>query len=410
MAELEALSPEIGDRLATLGGAEVVFVMPTLATSNGLSEAAAKIRLALEGLAPLAKTVLVHPDGAMRDPSLGGGLVLLPFPVAPIHQFPAPGDNVAEAYRAIFQASSGLGARACVVVGSDPATIAPDAFRRLVQPIVEQSFDLVTPLYLRRRFEALLLSGVVAPAMRALYGKRIRFPIASDFAVSARLIERHLQFPVVGREGAAVWLVSDAVTSGFQVAQAQLGIPTPAQKDPPEASAALAQLLGPLFLDMDRNATHWQKVRGSQSTPIFGTAGATVDEPAAVDVSRMVETFCLGYRNLRDVWSAVLPPATLLELKRLTALAPAAFRLPDELWARIVYDFALAHRQRTMNRDHLLKAMTPTYLAWVASYANEVGTAAATAVEYRLERLGAAYEAQKPYLMSRWRWPDRFNP
>jgi hypothetical protein len=63
-----------------------------------------------------------------------------------------------------------------------------------------------------------------------------------------------------------------------------------------------------------------------------------------------------------------------------------------------------------MSRDHLLKAMTPLYLAWVASFATEVGTAAAVAVEYRLERLGAAYEAQKPYFVSRWRWPDRFQP
>jgi hypothetical protein len=113
---------------------------------------------------------------------------------------------------------------------------------------------------------------------------------------------------------------------------------------------------------------------------------------------------------LQDLWSAVLPPATLVELKRLASLAPADFRLPDELWARIIYDFALAHRQRVMNRDHLLRAMTPLYLAWVASYAPQVEGAAPTAVEQRLERLGTAFEAQKPYLVSRWRWPDRFNP
>ncbi len=104
------------------------------------------------------------------------------------------------------------------------------------------------------------------------------------------------------------------------------------------------------------------------------------------------------------------PPATLVELKRLTEPASGGFRLPDELWARIVYDFALAHRLRTINRDHLLRAMTPLYLAWVASYAKEVGTAPPTVVEYRLDQVGAAFETQKPYFVSRWRWPDRFNP
>ena len=28
----------------------------------------------------------------------------------------------------------------------------------------------------------------------------------------------------------------------------------------------------------------------------------------------------------------------------------------------------------------------------------------------RVEKLARAYEEGKPYLQSRWRWPDRFNP
>jgi hypothetical protein len=32
------------------------------------------------------------------------------------------------------------------------------------------------------------------------------------------------------------------------------------------------------------------------------------------------------------------------------------------------------------------------------------------AVEARVERLCRAFEIAKPYLISRWRWPDRFNP
>jgi hypothetical protein len=106
----------------------------------------------------------------------------------------------------------------------------------------------------------------------------------------------------------------------------------------------------------------------------------------------------------------VLPPASLLGLRRLSRLEPEQFRMPDELWVRIVYDFALAHRLRTINRDHLLRSMTPLYLGWVASHAREVETAEAPAVEERLERLAIAYEVGKSYLVSRWRWPDRFNP
>ena len=84
--------------------------------------------------------------------------------------------------------------------------------------------------------------------------------------------------------------------------------------------------------------------------------------------------------------------------------------MPDLLWAKIVYDFALAHRLRSIGRTHLLGALTPLYLGWVASYVGEVQAVDAMAAEQRIEQLAEAYENAKPYFVSRWRWPDRFNP
>jgi hypothetical protein len=409
MAELEAPAPEAAERLAALGGADLVIVMPGVPAGDGLRQAVEVVRRAADGLAPGSRTVLVHPGGPATDIP-GDGPALLPFPILSPDQLPTSGETIAQTYRTAFQIGGRLGARGCAFVGSDPGRLTAEALRRLIQPVAEQAFDLVLPCYVRGRFDGLLLSAVVAPMLRALYGRRLLFPVGADFAVSARLLEQELRRPAGGRDGMPVWLVSDAVCAGLEVGQAHLGLPFPVRKDPPEASTALAQALGPLFLDVERNAACWQKVRGSQPATTFGSGRAPFEPHSAVDVRRMVETFALGYRNLQSVWSAVLPPVALVELKRLTTLAPAAFRLPDELWARMVYDFALAHRLRIMSRDHLLKAMTPLYLAWVASYANEVGAAAAVAVEYRLERLGAAFETQKPYFVSRWRWPDRFNP
>jgi glucosylglycerate synthase len=82
--------------------------------------------------------------------------------------------------------------------------------------------------------------------------------------------------------------------------------------------------------------------------------------------------------------------------------------MPDSLWARIVYDFLVAYRLRTINRGHLLGALTPLYLAWVASHL--VQTAEHRDYERHIEAVASAFEADKPYLVSRWRWPDRFNP
>jgi hypothetical protein len=51
--------------------------------------------------------------------------------------------------------------------------------------------------------------------------------------------------------------------------------------------------------------------------------------------------------------------------------------------------------------------MTPLYLAWVASHLLQ---SAQTDPERHIEAVAAAFEAEKPYLVSRWRWPDRYNP
>ena len=82
--------------------------------------------------------------------------------------------------------------------------------------------------------------------------------------------------------------------------------------------------------------------------------------------------------------------------------------MPAALWARMVYDFVLAFRLRTLNRGHLLGALTPLYLAWVASHLLVVESGVPP--EQHVEETAAAFEAEKPYFVSRWRWPDRFNP
>ncbi len=309
MAEADTLSPEIEQRVAALGEADVVVVMPTLATADALHEAAGMVGQALDGLAPERRVVVVHPDVAIPDGEAdpGAGPALLPFPLGSIDLFPGAGPGLRETSRSVFRLSSRLKARACVLVGSDPALIAPDALRRLVAPVVEQDLDLVIPLYQRHRFEGLLLSAVAAPLLRALYGRRILFPAGADLGLSSRLVERQLKQPSASRDGIPVWLPSDALSAGFQVGQAHLGIPLPVHRDPPEASEAVVQVLGPLFSDIERNAIAWQKVRGSQAVPVFGPARWLVDEPGMVDVTRLIDTFRLGYRDLQGVWSAALP-------------------------------------------------------------------------------------------------------
>ena len=202
--------------------------------------------------------------------------------------------------------------------------------------------------------------------------------------------------------------MSEVSVAGYTITEVDAGarnVPQPAAQD---LNTLLALVAGSLFADVEAKAAYWQRARLAPAAK-FSPHPTPASEPVTLEEAKpMIESFRLAYGNLQEIWSLVLPPQSLLGLKRLSVLPPSNFLLPDSLWARIVYDFMLAYRLRTINRGHLLGALTPLYLAWVASHLLQIGSG--TDPERHAEALAAAFEADKPYLVSRWRWPDRFNP
>jgi glucosylglycerate synthase len=318
----------------------------------------------------------------------------------------------ASTYQAIFVMARELGVSACAVIGVDLAALETNFLGPMLAPVLEKRCELAMPLYAMGKFDGLLNSSILAPLTRALYGKRVRFPLAPDFCISAKMLpelEAALQRTTAQGQD-LFWPATEAAMRDNGICQVHVDtrhIPT---ADGVDLSTILAQTVGPLFAEMTSNAALWQRIRGSQPVETAGVAVAPPADGHPADTTPMLETFQLGFRNLQEVWGLVLPPVTLLELKRLSRVSVDRFHMPDELWVRIVYDFALAHRLRTLSRSHLLGALTPLYLGWVASYALDVGSAGPAEAEQRLEKLARAYEDGKPYLLSRWRWPDRFNP
>jgi glucosylglycerate synthase len=332
----------------------------------------------------------------------------------------------AVAYEGLFNLAQQMQARACVVLNPDLLALTPHDIGALSVPVLSGECDLAMPLYPVARFEGLLNRAVLAPLTRALYGKRVRFPLAQDFAVSAPLMPILLQQISKSKlQGQTLlWPATEAAVRDAKICQVYLDVHHEFSAEGVDLTAILNQVVGPLFFDMERHASAWQRTRGSQETLVRGTLSREAKSDQVVDPRPMIEAFQLGHRNLQEVWSLVLPPITLLELKHLSRQPLESFSMSDQLWARVVYDFALAHRLRTLSRNHLLGALTPLYLGWVGSYVTQISNASGNGAsgseteesdgvdegERRGERLARAFEETKPYLLQRWRWPDRFNP
>ena len=413
------ITEETRQQVERIGSADVVVGIAGAVSSEDLRARAATIVEELGSSSSALRFVLAWPGAVPEAAAVAGEgagdkrVAILPF--SP----PASGEGefwsgVSANQRAVLTLAAAMNARACVVLGSDLAAFSAHDIQLCAYAVLDRQCGLVMPVYPAGKYEGLINSGILYPLSRSLFGRRVRFPLAFDFAVSGALCER------LGHAGSAngrsgpplLWPVTAVATQFPQVpvGQVHINVHHEVATEGLELSAVLGQLVGSLFQDMELCASHWQRIRGSQAAPTWGNAAEERRDGQAIDSQPMLDSFLLGSRSLDEVWRLVLPPNALLELRRLTRLSPEEFRMPDDLWACIVYDFALAYRLRTISRVHLLGAFTPLYLGWVASWVREVSALTSVAAEQRLEQAARAWEEKKPYLLSRWRWPDRFNP
>jgi hypothetical protein len=311
------------------------------------------------------------------------------------------------AFRCIFRAAELLGARACVVVDSDLRSITPDWIQLLVAPVLEHGFDYVAPYYLRHKYDGTITNAIVYPLTRGLYGTRVRQPIGGDFGMSGRLAAYYLTRDVwdtdVARYGIDIWMTTTAICEGFGVCQAFLGAKIHDAKDPgADLSDMFVQVVGTVFALMETYESAWRRSGASEEVPLIGFPFGVGLEPVQVDVERMANRFRTGVTNLQAIWQQVFAPDDLRALACLARDGAGGLRLDDRLWARLVYDLACGSHRRVIDRQHLVKASLPLYMAWVASFVEEMDTADAATVDARIERLCEAYEAEKPRLLKQW--------
>jgi hypothetical protein len=377
-----------------------------LVSLTPLPSEALEATLANLALAFASQTVLVATPDTTPDLSSGGPLRLLHY--TPVAQSTSAWVLTAADYLNTYKLANEHQATACLILGPEAHTLNPEAIRALAA--AAHTSDLAVAHYHTGPHEGLVNSAILYPVTRALFATRPRFPLAIDLGLSLRMAERLAtvaqRSTAANQSDALIWPVSEAACANCTITEVEVGARTLPLPAAPDLNALLAQIAGSLFGDIDAKASFWQRARGTQPPRYFPPAPPSTEGPP--DITPMLEAFHIAYTNLHEIWSLVLPPNALLGIKKLSLMPPDAFRMPDNLWTRIVYDFTLAYRLRTINRGHLLGALTPLYLAWVVSHL--LLTSSGILPEQHIEELAAAFEADKPYLVSRWRWPDRFNP
>jgi hypothetical protein len=398
------IAPDLSQQSPPPQTAPLVVSLPSLAR-DGFDQTLANLATAFAG----ESIVVATPDaGSQTESQPGGTLNVIGY--TPAAQSPGAWTLVAADFLNAHELAQQHRAKAILLLGAEAQSLSPAALHDLAHSVLEAHADLAVPRYDLPARAGLVNSAILYPISRALFGTTPRFPLAIDLALSPRMAERMAtaaqRFTAANQPDALLWPVAEAATGSSIIVQVEAGARILPQPEGLDLNTVLAQVAGSLFADVDAKAAFWQRARvATAARPGPATSPGT---SAPEDIQPMLDAFRLAYTNLHEIWSLVLPPHSLLGLKRLSVMPPAAFSMNDSLWARIVYDFLLAFRLRTLNRGHLLGALTPLYLAWVASHI--LLTSQGTDPERHIEAVAAAFETDKPYLVSRWRWPDRFNP
>lgn len=403
-----ALREYVLQRIAEIGAADLLVGIPTYNSEETIVGVMSAVYAGLERYYPDQRSVLFVSDGGSldytRELAQRTKSAKVPKVVAIYRGLGGKGTSL----RAVFQAAERLGVRACAVFDSDLRSITPEWVPALLEPVLTEGYDFVSPYYVRHKYDATITNHIAYSVTRALYGKRVRQPIGGDFAFSRKLIEFFTHEDVwdtdVARFGVDIWMTTIALNEGFQVCEAHLGTKVHAPKDPAaQLGVMFRQVVGTLFGMMARYERVWRHVRGSESVPLLGTPQTVEPPPVRVSLDMLYKNFRAGFEHFGSLWREILSEESYEAIQELAAREISEMRFDPRTWAHVVYDFAYTYNRWSRDRYKLVEIMTPIYYGRIASFVVETADMTTEEADRQVvERQAEVFEREKEYLLERY--------
>ena len=409
MRFLTALRQPTIRKLEILGDADIVVGIPTYMNANTVRKVIRTVCQGLHMYFPGKKALIFVSDGGSTDDTreVAQSVDLSDYEhekiVAIYRGLPGKGS----ALRAVFESAKFLGAEAVVLFDADLRSITPEWVRNILTPVFK-GYEYVTPYYKRYKYDGTITNTIAYPLTRALFGKRIRQPIGGDFGVGSSLFNHYVGQDVwetdVARFGIDIWMTVNAITGGFRIAQARLGAKIHDVKDPAKhLSGMFRQVVGTIFNLLDEYESYWKKVKGSEDVPILGDFAGEDPPPFDIDLLALVDYFKLGYENFGALWRNILEPEDYRVYETLYYEEnPDKFVIPNEVWVRTVYKYAITFHSMTRQRFKVLNTLIPLYNLNVANLYNRLKDADSVKAEEFFDELAATFEEFKEYFVNLW--------
>jgi len=314
----------------------------------------------------------------------------------------------------LFEAAVELQTQAVVVVDADLTSITPQWIQYLGEPLFTK-FNFVTPIYARHKYDGSITNHIAYPLLRTLFGLRVRQPIGGDFGFSGRMARAFLSEKIwnksIAHFGIDIWMTTIAIARRFNVCQTFLGSPKSHKaKDPAKHLGPMFTQVCMTFFDLMIDFEYfWKDTTWSWPSSIFGFGLGIEEKPpeVSVDADALYNSFISGFKRYGEIWKKIIPRPEIIEVNKTKKLSRDKFYYPSDLWARILFDFAIAYRNNEIPREKIIKSMIPFYHSRILSFVNKTGHLGTKECEEYFESIVRVFEDEKHYLIKRWAEDER---
>ena len=421
MADDSLIPDDLLRQIIGVGQVDLLVGLPTHDLGGGVAEAVQAVRGCFRTHFPRLRTALLNVDRGSGDGTQeavqhcwddGAPAAVGSSGLRTTHCMTTSATTWAEderTTRCVLAAGDLLQAGTVVVLDADVEGLTPSWVAALAASVRDSQVDLVAPVYQRHAAEGLLVTQLVRPLVRAVYGRHLREPLLAEFGCSGRLAAKCTQAgwdATPAQRATNFWITGEALRGGFTVKQADLGS---RRLRPGRRKAALSdvfrQVVGSAFATIEAHAAHWSTAPDQAEVPLVGPAAAPTDPgpPPAFDGATLVGSFAHDVAAIDEILRRILSPRTLAAVSAGSRDTPPQFTA--EVWAATVAEFLVAHRHGVMHRDHIAQALLPLYTARSGVFLLEHGDDTAEALEAASEDVCRAFEGVRTEILERWQLP-----
>jgi hypothetical protein len=410
-----ALSDALLRQLMAVGQVDILVGLPTLNNAATVTDIVRAVHVAFNRDFPRLRTVMINSDGGSTDGTqelvrgatlTESDMVQTSHSLRTLHRVLAPYHGLPgkhTALRAIFAAAELAQAKVLVVLDPSGPTTTPERVTELIVPVNRAEAEFVAPRYRRHPRDGVLVTQLVRPFVRAIYGVGLDEPLGVEFACSGQFASHCLEQDIWSHEAARfaidLWLRTEAVATGVSVAQ--IWRPATSAAGPRATlREAVQQIELSLVECLRAHHSFWTASDGIVDLPNFGTDTGPVPDPPTWDVAALAEQARRDLLAISPVLTEVLEPETVSRV--VEDISRDEWSVDDVLWVKVVYAFAAAMRRSRTGSEHLAAMFVPLYLWRAAAFMARTAPEQVSTVQQRLDALCETFLRLKPVLVNRW--------